>query len=155
MLFCLPLDLESVLAVSDFSDLLVIVPVVVVSQETSAQHSQYLASIAWVSLLRPEREGGWLVMVNHIILDMFRESIVSLSQECCFTPLYMCGWLHKFNEVLCSLMILLHAKSLKFGFCFADGIVGPEIGLQLLNEESEIGEPCRFGSFQKCGFETV
>jgi len=55
VLFCLPLDLESVLAVSDFSDLLVDVPEVVVSRETSAQHSQYLASIAWVSLLRPER----------------------------------------------------------------------------------------------------
>ena len=36
-------------------------------------------------------KGGRLVMVNHIILDTSHESIVSLSQECGFAPLYMCG----------------------------------------------------------------
>jgi len=55
VLFCLPLDLESTLAISDFSDLLVDVPEVVVSQETSAWCSQYWALMAWVSLLRLER----------------------------------------------------------------------------------------------------
>ena len=49
VLFCFPLDLESALAVSDFSDLLVDMPEVVVSQETSAQHSQYLALIVRLS----------------------------------------------------------------------------------------------------------
>ena len=58
VLFCLPLDLESTLAISDFSDLLVNMPEVVVSWETSAQCSQYRESIAWVSLLRLERVVG-------------------------------------------------------------------------------------------------
>jgi len=29
----------------------------------------------------------WLVMVDHVIFDMFGESVVSLSAECCFAPL--------------------------------------------------------------------
>ena len=32
-----------------------------------------------------------LVVVNHIIFDTFGQSIVSLSVECCFAPLDICG----------------------------------------------------------------
>ena len=32
-------------------------------------------------------KGVWLVMVDHVIFDMFGKSIVSLSTVCCFAPL--------------------------------------------------------------------
>jgi len=33
----------------------------------------------------------WLFMVDHVVFDMFGESIVSLSAECCLAPLTVCG----------------------------------------------------------------
>ena len=33
----------------------------------------------------------WLFVVDHVIFDMFGESIVSLSVECCLAPLNACG----------------------------------------------------------------
>jgi len=35
-------------------------------------------------------KGFWLLMVDHIIFDVFGESFVSLSAECCFAPLDTC-----------------------------------------------------------------
>ena len=32
-------------------------------------------------------EGVQLVVVDHVIFDMFGQSVVSLSAECCFAPL--------------------------------------------------------------------
>ena len=52
-------------------------------------------------------------------------------------------------------MVLLHAKSFKFGFCFADGIVGSKIGFEFLDEQLEIQEPLRFIRVQECGLETI
>jgi len=37
------------------------------------------------------RKGVWLVVVDHVVFDAFGEYIVSLSVECCFTPLDMCS----------------------------------------------------------------
>jgi len=42
------------------------------------------------------------------------------------------------DEVLCSLMVLLFAKSFKFGFCFANWIIGSEISFEFLGEQLEI-----------------
>jgi len=75
---------------------------------------------------------------GHVIFDMFVESVVSLSVECRFTPLDVCGQLLEFDEVLHSLMILLHVKSFKFGFCFTDWIIGSEVGFEFLDEQLEI-----------------
>ena len=36
-------------------------------------------------------EGVQLVMVDHVVFDMFGQSIVSLLMECFFTPLDLCG----------------------------------------------------------------
>ena len=37
------------------------------------------------------RKGFWLIVVDHVICDMFGESVVSLSVECCLAPLNACG----------------------------------------------------------------
>src|SRR5882724_3952276 len=89
-------------------------------------------------------KGVQLVMVDHIVFDMFGDSIVSLSAECCFAPLNVCGYLLEFDEVLCSLIILLHVKSSKFSFCFTDWIVSSEDGFNFLDKQAEIQKPSRF-----------
>ena len=37
------------------------------------------------------RKGVQIVMMDHVVFDMFGESIVSLSAECCVSPLNSCG----------------------------------------------------------------
>ena len=32
-----------------------------------------------------------LVMMNQVILDLFRKAVICLSEECCLAPLNMCG----------------------------------------------------------------
>ena len=52
-------------------------------------------------------------------------------------------------------MTIVHAKCFKFGFCFADRIVGSKIGFEFLDEESKIQKPNGFIWIQECGFETI
>ena len=52
-------------------------------------------------------------------------------------------------------MAIVHAKSFEFGFCFADWIVGSEVGSKFLGKQSEVGSPGRFVGIQYRGFETI
>ena len=41
-------------------------------------------------LLEVGKHSG-LIMVNQVILDLFHEAVIHLSEECCLAPLHMCG----------------------------------------------------------------
>src|SRR5882724_10419139 len=61
----------------------------------------------------------------------------------------------EFDKVLCSLVAFVHAKSFNFGFCFADWIIGSEVGFEFLDEKIEIRNPCGFDGIQDGRFKTI
>jgi len=61
----------------------------------------------------------------------------------------------EFDEILRSLMAIMHAKSFEFGLCFADWIISSEVGSEFLGKQIEIGSPVWFIRIQNCGFETI
>jgi len=72
--------------------------------------------------------------VDHVIFDTFGESIVSLSASAT-SPTACVQLAAEFDEVLHSLMILLHVKVLEFGFCFTKWIVVLKLGFKFFNEQ--------------------
>ena len=86
-------------------------------------------------------KGVGLVMVDHIIFDMFGESVVSLSSECYFAPLDSSSELLKFNEILHSLMIFMHAKCFEFRFGFAFRIEISKVVFKFCDEKAKIRKP--------------
>ena len=72
-------------------------------------------------------EGGQLIVMDHIILDPFRETIIHLPKERSFTPMDACCKLGELDEIFSSLVVLLHMESFKLGFGFSYWIVGTEV----------------------------
>src|SRR6266481_2321115 len=100
-------------------------------------------------------KGCWLVMMDHIVLDVFHESIISLTLECGFTPVDPGSKLHELDEVFCCLVVFLHTKSFQFSFCFTNRIVGSEVVFKFLNKKCKIQEPCGLDGIQEHGFKAI
>ena len=83
-------------------------------------------------------EGGWILMMDHVVLDPFHKTIIHLPKECSFAPLDACCELGKLDEVFSSLVVLLHMESFKLGFGFTYGIVGTKVRFKFLDKKSEV-----------------
>ena len=69
-------------------------------------------------------EGGWFLMMVHVVFVPFCETIIHLPKERSFTPLDTSCELSELDKVFSSLVVLLHTESFKLSFGFAYGIVG-------------------------------
>ena len=72
-------------------------------------------------------KGGQLIMMDHIILDPFRKTIICLLKECSFTPMDTCCELGELDKIFSSLVVLLHMESFKLRFGFSYWIVGTKV----------------------------
>ena len=94
-------------------------------------------------------------MMNHIIFDMFHETIVCLLVECSVAPHDTCGKLLELDKVFSSLMVFMHMKLFEFGFSFSFRVESTEIGFEFLDEEFEVQEPDGIVNAQECRFKTI
>ena len=83
-------------------------------------------------------KGGWFLMMDHFIFDLFCKTIICLPKECSFAPLDMCCKLGKPDEVFSSLVVPLHMESFKLGLGFTHGVVGTKVQFEFLDEKSEV-----------------
>ena len=93
-------------------------------------------------------KGHGFLVVDHFVLDPLGEAIVSLLEECCFSPVDTGRELHELDEVFHSLMILLHTKSFEFCFGFPNGVKSAKVGFQFFTEKVKVGAPCRLDGIQ-------
>ena len=84
-------------------------------------------------------EGGWFVVMDHIILDPLHETIIHLPKECSFAPMDACCDLGELDKIFSSLVALLHMESFKLGFGFSYWVVGTEVQFEFLDEKSKVG----------------
>ena len=93
-------------------------------------------------------KGRGLIVVDHFVLDLFGEAIISLPEECCLTPVDMGRELRELDEVFRSLMIFLHTKSFEFCFGFPNGVKSAKVGFQFFTEKVEVGALCGLNGIQ-------
>ena len=84
-------------------------------------------------------EGGRLIVMDHIVLDPFCETIICLPKECSFAPMDACCELGELDKIFSSLVVLLHMESFKLRFSFSYCVIGTEVQFEFLDEEGEVG----------------
>jgi len=84
-------------------------------------------------------EGGQFVVMDHIILDHFCETIIHLPKECSFAPMDVCCKLGELDKIFSSLVVLLHTESFKLRFGFSYWVVGTEVRFEFLDKKSKVG----------------
>ena len=94
-------------------------------------------------------------MVDHFVLDLLGEAIVSLPEECCLASVDTGRELCELDEVFRSLMIFLHTKSFEFCFSFPNGVESAKVGFQFLTEKVEVGAPCGLNGIQESRFKAI
>ena len=95
------------------------------------------------------------LVVDHIVLNTFSETVVCSAEECCLALLNTsCMNVTKYF-VTVDLMIFLHMQTFKFSLCFPDRVLRVKVGFKFRNKKVVIRKPCEFVRFKESGFEAI